>query len=116
MIHHLAPARPVARLALAFAIVALLLEGIGPQRAVAQDVAARAAARPAVRYQRAGDLLLAATATARAWSPEAQLVYVENADSLALDGSAKRWTFIYASPERAETRAFTLGEGGATSV
>ena len=98
------------------ALVALFC-AIAPRPAAAQEsVAQRAGARPSVKYQRATDLLLAATSTARAWSPEAQLVYVENADSLALDGSAKRWTFIYASPERAESRAFTLGEGGATSV
>lgn len=114
----LVPARSLAVRALVVALVATFLS---PARAGArpgeaeESVAARAAFRPPVRYQRATDLLLAATATARAWSPEASLVYVENADSLAGDGSARRWTFVYASPERAETRAFTLGEGGATS-
>lgn len=107
-----------ARRAAALALVVALLSP-GPARArpgeAQENVAARAAFRPPVRHQRATDLLLAATATARAWSPEASLVYVENADSLQSDGSARRWTFVYASPERAETRAFTLGEGGATS-
>jgi len=114
----LARVRRVAAPALAAATVFVAFAAVTPPRPgeAQESVAARAGARPSVRYQRASDLMLAAAATARAWSPEASLVYIENADSLALDGSAKRWTFIYASPERAETRAFTLGEGGATSV
>jgi len=108
----LARVRRVAAPALAAATVLVAFAAVAPPRPgeAQESVAARAMARPSVRYQRASDLMLAAAATARAWSPEASLVYIENADSLALDGSAKRWTFIYASPERAETRAFTLGE------
>lgn len=77
-----------------------------------ESAAARIAARPPVRFQRAADLLPGASATARAWSNDASLVYVENADSLAVDGSSRSWTFVFAAPERGESRAFTFGDSG----
>jgi hypothetical protein len=77
-----------------------------------ESVAARIAARPPVRFQRAADLLPGAVATARAWSSDASLAYVENDDSLAVDGSSRRWTFVFHAPERGESRAFTFGDSG----
>jgi hypothetical protein len=70
-----------------------------------------------VRHLRASDLLPGAQATARAWASDAALVYVENADSLAADGSARAWTFVYSAAERGEARAFTYADSGrVTSV
>ena len=78
---------------------------------VDESIAARAATRPAVKYLRAIDLLPGAHTTAHVWSGEAALVYVENADTLAADGSSRAWTFVYSSPDRG-ARAFTFAESG----
>jgi len=78
---------------------------------VEESIAARAASRPAVKFLRAIDLLPGAHTTAHAWSRDANLVYVENADSLAADGSARAWTFVYSSPNLG-ARAFTFAESG----
>lgn len=78
---------------------------------VEESIAARAATRPPVRFLRAIDLLPGAHTTAHVWSGDAFLVYVENADTLAADGSARAWTFVYSSPDRG-ARAFTFAESG----
>ncbi len=78
---------------------------------VEEGIAARAATRPPVKYLRAIDLLPGAHTTAHVWSGDAVLVYVENADTLAADGSARAWTFVYSSPDRG-ARAFTFAESG----
>ncbi len=78
---------------------------------IEESIAARAATRPPVRFLRAIDLLPGAHTTAHVWSGDATLVYVESADTLAADGSARAWTFIYSSPDRG-ARAFTFAESG----
>jgi hypothetical protein len=79
-----------------------------------ESIAARAASRPPVKYLRAIDLLPGAHTTAHAWSGSATLVYVKNADTLAADGSARAWTFVYSSDDRG-ARAFTFAESGRLS-
>jgi len=112
------PARPLARaraaLASSLAFLALAFALAPPAAArpgEVEEIAAKAATRPAVRFLRAIDLFPGAQTTAHAWAKDARLVYVENGDSLATDGSARAWTFVYASPERG-ARAFTFAESG----
>ena len=99
----------LAGLALCFAVVAHARPG-----EVDESIAARAASRPPVKFLRAIDLLPGAHTTAHAWSGNATLVYVENADTLAADGSARAWTFVYSSSDRG-ARAFTFAESGRLS-
>ena len=111
---NLSPALVAACVAFAIAVPAPLHARPGEAE---ENAAARAAARPPVRHLRAIDQWLGAQATARAWSPDAALVWVENADSLVADGSSRAWTFVWAAPDRGETRAFTFTDRGAvTSV
>ena len=58
---------------------------------------------------RAG-LDLAADA-ARTWAADAELVYLENDEPLAADGTAARWGYLFRSRASGESRAYTLRDG-----
>jgi dipeptidyl aminopeptidase/acylaminoacyl peptidase len=56
-----------------------------------------------------------ASAAARVWSADAELVYVENDETLADDGSAPRWGYLFYSSVLKKCRAYSI-RGGAILV
>lgn len=48
---------------------------------------------------------------ARAWAPDATLLYLENDEALAPDGRAERWGFLYHSALLARSRAYSVEAG-----
>jgi hypothetical protein len=52
-----------------------------------------------------------ARAAAAAWDGEAELVYVENDDDVNASGGASRWSFLFARPEPAAPRAWSVRDG-----
>lgn len=93
------------------ALVLFLL--IGSDAAHAQRAGStKVGARSAALRQRALDTYPGAEAAAREWAPDAALVYAESADSLASDGSARAWSFVFWSAEARTSRGFTVRGGG----
>ncbi|MGH7725119.1 MAG: hypothetical protein ACREOU_06780 [Candidatus Eiseniibacteriota bacterium] len=103
-------------LALACATGALLLPpAADAQRATSQPPPPPPApARVAVSGFRATDLYPGALAFAREWAADAELVYAENADTLRRDGSARAWSFVFASSGTREARGVTVRSDGVT--
>lgn len=52
-----------------------------------------------------------ATAAARAWADDAVLVYVENDDDVDGSGAAVRWGYLFHSPAREQSRAYSVRDG-----
>ncbi|MCP4573442.1 MAG: hypothetical protein GY838_13885 [bacterium] len=48
---------------------------------------------------------------ARVWSPDAELVYLENDEPVGDDGTAERWGYLFYSPATDESRGYTLRDG-----
>lgn len=48
---------------------------------------------------------------ARVWSADAELVYLENDEPVAADGTAERWGYLFYSPATDESRGYTLRDG-----
>lgn len=48
---------------------------------------------------------------ARAWAPDAELVYVENDDPLAAGGGALRWGYLFRSRSADAARGYSVQEG-----
>ena len=69
-------------------------------------------ARPALRYMRAAEGASLAQSLARRWQGDAELLYVESADSLAPDGTAKAWSYLYGSATGRQARGFTITLAG----
>ena len=65
---------------------------------------------PAPYAARAG-LDLAAEA-ARIWAADARLIYVENDEPVAADGTAVRWGYLFHSETRGRARSYTIRDGG----
>ena len=76
--------------------------------------AATAGAANRFPYQAHAGLDLA-SAAARIWSSDAALVYVENDETLADDGSAQRWGYLFYSSALKKCRAYSI-RGGAILV
>ena len=64
---------------------------------------------------RARDGVDAARPLARAWQNDAELVWVEAADSLFADGTAAAWSYAYFSPHARASRLVTVRASGASS-
>jgi hypothetical protein len=45
---------------------------------------------------------------ARAWADDAQLIYLENDEPVAPDGTATRWGYLFYSPAADESRGYSL--------
>ena len=72
--------------------------------------AAPATARDHIPFNaRAG--LDVAQAAARAWSPDAFLVYVENDEDLDAHGAAARWGYLFYSPSLEKARVYSVRDG-----
>jgi hypothetical protein len=48
---------------------------------------------------------------ARAWSPDAALVYVENDESLGVNGRSARWGYVFLSPASKRARVYSVRGG-----
>jgi hypothetical protein len=48
---------------------------------------------------------------ARTWAPDARLVYVENDEDVAADGTAARWGYLFYSESRAKARGYSVRDG-----
>ncbi len=53
----------------------------------------------------------AALAGARAWAPDAELVYIENDETLDDRGTAPRWGYLFHSPALGRSRVYSVREG-----
>lgn len=71
-------------------------------------VAVARADDPAVTVASVHDL---AAASARSWSDDARLVYVENDAGVDARGHAPRWGFLFFSAARDEARSYSLRDG-----
>jgi hypothetical protein len=49
-----------------------------------------------------------ATAAARAWSPDAYLVYIENDEDVDARGAAERWGYLFYSPSLETSRGYSV--------
>jgi hypothetical protein len=77
---------------------------------LASMLAVPAAAREPVPFAaRAG--LEAAEAAARAWAPDARLVYVENDEEVDASGAAARWGYLFHSPSHEASRGYSVRDG-----
>jgi hypothetical protein len=70
----------------------------------------RAAAGDHPPYSAAHGLDLARSA-ARSWSPDAELVYVENDEDVDASGLAVRWGYLFYSQRKDEARGYTIRDG-----
>lgn len=52
-----------------------------------------------------------ATAAARAWSPDAVLVYVENDEDVDVRGGSSRWSYLFYSPATGRARGYSVQSG-----
>ena len=75
--------------------------------AVHVDVTAAATRGPVAA--RSG--LEAALAGARAWAPDAELVYIENDEALDDRGTAPRWGYLFHSTSLGRSRVYSVREG-----
>lgn len=74
-----------------------------------------AAGEPARATARQGQDL--ARAAAIAWADDARLIYVENDEAVGADGAAERWGYLFHSPSREASRAYSVkGEKIVTAV
>jgi hypothetical protein len=48
---------------------------------------------------------------ATTWAPDARLVYVENDEPVAVDGTAERWGYLFYSPARGKARGYSVRNG-----
>ena len=48
---------------------------------------------------------------ASTWSADAQLVYLENDELIAADGTAERWGYLFYSPASGDSRGYSLRKG-----
>jgi hypothetical protein len=55
--------------------------------------------------------LALASAAAKAWAGDAELVYVENDEPLDAAGRAARWGYLFRSPSLGRSRAWSVKEG-----
>jgi hypothetical protein len=55
--------------------------------------------------------LALATEAAHAWADDARLVYVENDESVGASGTAARWGYLFHSPARDRSRAYSVRDG-----
>ena len=78
-------------------LAALLVAGVSP-------------AREAAPYAARQGLDLA-TAAARAWSPDAVLVYLENDEALDPAGASPRWGYLFYSESQARARVWSVRAG-----
>lgn len=76
---------------------------------VALGLVPAAFAAPAAFEARAGVDL--ARAAARAWADDAELVYVENDEAVDGGGGAERWGYLFHSPARGQSRAYSIRGG-----
>lgn len=87
------------------ALLALLLGGARPALA----------GEPARATARSGEGL--ARAAAVAWADDARLIYVENDEAVGADGAAERWGYLFHSPSREASRAYSVrGEKIVTAI
>lgn len=98
------PERPLARVNPGFAVPLLFVLGL----ALAWPSIARPADPPV--FDARGGLALAEDA-ARSWAPDAYLTYVENDDDLDVQGAAIRWGYLFYSPSRDQSRAYSVRDG-----
>jgi hypothetical protein len=74
-----------------------------------------AAGEPARATARQGEDL--ARAAAVAWADDARLIYVENDEAVGDDGAAERWGYLFHSPSREASRAYSVkGEKIVTAI
>jgi len=45
------------------------------------------------------------------WSPDAELVYLENDEPVGPNGTAERWGYLFYSPAEGESRGYSLRNG-----
>ena len=55
--------------------------------------------------------LALATSAARAWAPDAELVYLENDEPLDASGRSTRWGYLFRSASRGRARAWSVRDG-----
>lgn len=48
---------------------------------------------------------------ALSWAPDARLVYVENDEPVATDGTAERWGYLFQSQSRGKARGYSVRDG-----
>jgi len=65
-----------------------------------------AAGEPVRATARQGQEL--ARAAAIAWAEDARLIYVENDEPVGADGAAERWGYLFHSPSREASRAYSV--------
>ena len=51
------------------------------------------------------------TDAARAWEPDAFLVYLENDEALNTDGTSVRWGYLFYSPAKDQARGYSVRDG-----
>jgi len=93
--------RHLRSLAARAAMVAALLLAAPPRPAPA--------GAPAPFTARAG--LEMASAAARAWAADARLVYLENDEIVAPNGTAERWGYLFFSQTRDKARGYSVRDG-----
>ena len=65
------------------------------------------AAQDHAAYSARGGLDVAHDA-ALSWSPDAQLIYVENDEVITMDGGAVRWSYLFRSERKGKARGYTV--------
>ena len=48
---------------------------------------------------------------AHSWSPDAQLIYIENDEMVATDGTAVRWGYLFYSGSKGKARGYSIRDG-----
>jgi hypothetical protein len=52
-----------------------------------------------------------ATDAARTWAHDARLIYLENDENVATDGTAVRWGYLFHSESKGESRGYSVRDG-----
>ncbi|HET9328278.1 MAG TPA: hypothetical protein VFQ05_16040 [Candidatus Eisenbacteria bacterium] len=52
-----------------------------------------------------------ARAAASSWAPDAELIYVENDEAVAADGTSERWGYLFHSKTLGQVRAYSIRGG-----
>ena len=101
----------------------LLQEGMGMKTALRQTILAMclvpvmlAGAAGIARPEEAADfsprdVLGLVSDAARAWEPDAFLIYLENDEPLGLEGKSLRWGYLFYSPAKDQARGYSVRAG-----
>lgn len=98
-----APSRPpaVRHHALTLCLAAVVVASIEAGPSLAEDDV----------FHSARDGVALAFDAAKAWAPDAELVYVENDEDVDATGAAPRWGYLFSSTALGESRAYSI-QGG----